>query len=271
MEPWVFKTTDFGKTWTRIVAPEAGRPRLRPRHQGGRGLAALLFVGTELGLWIFARRRRKLGRSSRAASFPASPYASSQVHPRDHDLVIATHGRGIWIIDDLTPLRGAERRALAQPTAFLPTPPRAAAHACRGRLGRKATPAFVGDNPPAGAVITYYQRARHIFGSLKLEVLDGQGKLVDTLTPSKRRGHQPRHLDMRVKPPARPARGPGRVQRGRGAARRARHLHRAAHPRRRRDRDQARDRARSPRALHGRRPQGAVRCRRCGPTSCSAR
>ena len=104
MTPWVFRTTDFGKSWTRIVGPE----------QGVRGYAhvikedtvepSLLFLGTEMGLWISLDGGGDWA-EFKGGDFPSVPVRDLQVHPREGDLVLATHGRGIWIVDDLTPLR----------------------------------------------------------------------------------------------------------------------------------------------------------------------
>ena len=60
---------------------------------------------------------------------------------------------------------------------------------------------FSGPNPPDGAVITYYQKKRHLFGKMKIEILDAQGKLVDTLPPNKRRGINRVNWPMRLKAP----------------------------------------------------------------------
>ena len=180
MTPWVYRTTDFGKTWTRIVAPE----------QGVRGYAHvikedtvkkdLLFLGTEFGLWISHRRRRDVGASSRAATSRASRCATSQVHPRDNDLVIATHGRGIWIIDDITPLRALTDATLAEADR-VPARRARCSSACRRSGGWvEGDAAFVGENPPSGAVITYYQRTRHLFGPIKLEMLDAERQARST-------------------------------------------------------------------------------------------
>jgi photosystem II stability/assembly factor-like uncharacterized protein len=199
MDPWFFRTTDFGKSWTRIATP----------RQGVRGYAhvikedvvepALLFAGTELGLWVSLDGGGNWA-EWKGGNFPSVAVRDLQVHPREHDLVLGTHGRGIWIVDDLTPLRKLAGDTLARPVAFLPSRPlqqRMLANA--GWVEGDAK--FEGENPPAGAVITYYQRARHIFGPLKLEVLDGQGKLVDTLPASKRRGINRLSWSMQVKPP----------------------------------------------------------------------
>ncbi len=184
--PWVYRTTDFGKTWTRLVDAASGvrgyahTVREDPVQRG------LLFVGTELGLWISIDAGRSWA-EFKGGGFPAVAVREVQVHPREHDLVIGTHGRGIWVVDDLTPLRALSAEALGKEVALLP-----------GRPVQQRMPAtggwvegdahFVGDNPPSGAVLTYYQRARHVFGPMKLEILDATGKVIDTVPTSKRRG-----------------------------------------------------------------------------------
>jgi hypothetical protein len=160
---------------------------------------SLLFVGTELGLWI-SPDAGKSWAAFRGGDFPSVAVREVQVHSRDHDLVLATHGRGIWIVDDLTPIRELTSNLLEREAAFLP-----------GRLAQQRMPAsggwvegdasFVGPNPPGGAMITYYQRTRHLFGPIKLEILDADGKLVDTIPASKRRGLNRVPWSMQVKPP----------------------------------------------------------------------
>ena len=197
MTPWVYVTTDYGKTWKRLA------------DQGVRGYAHtikedtvkpnLLFLGTELGLWISVDRGATWARFE-GSRFPAVSVREVQVQPREGDLVIATHGRGIWIIDDLAPLRALSNDLVQKSTAFLPARPvQERMHANGGWVEGDAT--FVGDNPPNGLVATYYLRTRHIYGPLKLEVLDGAGKLVDTITPSKHRGINRVVWNMRVKGP----------------------------------------------------------------------
>jgi len=199
MSPWVYRTTDYGKTWTRIAGPE----------QGVRGYAHviredtvrkdLLFVGTELGLFISVDGGRSWA-EFKGSDFPAVAVRELVVHPRDGDLVIATHGRGIWIIDDLTPLRALSQQVLAQEAAFLPWRPTQ-----QRIIGQGGWPegdaTFNGPNAPAGAVITYYQLSRHLFGPIKLEILDAQGNLVDAIPASKRRGINRVSWTMQVKPP----------------------------------------------------------------------
>jgi hypothetical protein len=122
------------------------------------------------------------------------------IHPRDHDLVVATHGRGIWIVDDITPLRSLTPDVLGKAVAFLPGRPTVQRlQVSGGWANGDAT--YIGPNPPDDAVITYYQRRRHIFGDMKLEVFDASGKLLGTLPTSKRRGLNRATWSMRLAAP----------------------------------------------------------------------
>ena len=122
------------------------------------------------------------------------------IHPRDKDLVIATHGRGIWIIDDITPLRALTPELLAKEAAFVEARPTAQQMPASGGWAN-GDAVFVGDNPTDEAVITYYQQKRHIFGDLKIEILDATGKVLSIVPSSKRRGLNRAVWSMRLKAP----------------------------------------------------------------------
>src|SRR5437899_2692559 len=83
--------------------------------------------------------------------------------------------RGIWIIDDITPLRALTPELLAKEAAFVEARPNAQQVPAGGGWAN-GDAVFVGDNPTDEAVITYYQQKRHIFGDLKIEILDATGK-----------------------------------------------------------------------------------------------
>src|SRR6185436_14300410 len=102
--------------------------------------------------------------------FPNVAVHDIAIHPRDHDLVIATHGRGIWIVDDITPLRALTPDALAAEAAFVATRP-TVQDISGGGGWYEGDNAFNGPNPSGDAQITYYQKKRHIFGDLKIEIL----------------------------------------------------------------------------------------------------
>ena len=199
MRPYVYKTTDFGNTWTQLIGPTGdvkGYAHVVKEDIVNRNL---LFVGTELGLWVSLDGGTQWAQY-KGGEFPNVAVRDLAIHPRDKDLIIATHGRGIWIIDDITPLRSLTAELLAQDAAFIearPTVQRVPAGG--GWVNGDAS--FSGPNPTDEAVITYYQQKRHIFGDLKIEVLDSGGKGVATIPSSKRRGLNRATWSMRLKAP----------------------------------------------------------------------
>jgi photosystem II stability/assembly factor-like uncharacterized protein len=99
--PWIFKTTDYGKTWTKITT---GLPGNGPVYVVKEGLRNpnLLFAGTETSVYATIDGGRTWMRL--ANGLPTVPVHDLVIHPRDSDLVAATHGRSVWILDDITPL-----------------------------------------------------------------------------------------------------------------------------------------------------------------------
>jgi photosystem II stability/assembly factor-like uncharacterized protein len=202
MRPYAYKTTDFGKTWSPLVAPDS--PVRGYAHVVKEDLVDrdLLFLGTELGLWVSLDGGKQWAHY-KGGDLPSVAVRDLAIHPRDDDLVIATHGRGIWIVDDITPLRALTPATLASNAAFLQTKPIVQRVPAQGGWAN-GDATFVGPNPPDEAVITYYQRRRHIFGDLKIEVFDQAGTLVATVPSSKRRGLSRVTWSMRLKAPTVP-------------------------------------------------------------------
>jgi photosystem II stability/assembly factor-like uncharacterized protein len=198
MTPWLYRTTDFGKTWTRIVAPDKGVRGYVHCIKEDPVQASLLYLGTELGLWISVDTGATWA-ALKPGNFPAVAVRELAIQPREDDLVIATHGRGIWIVDDLRPLRALSAK-LQQQTSFLPGRPVQQRMPANGGWG-EGDASYAGDNPAGGAVISYYLRTRHVYGPIALEIRDAAGKLVDTIAPSKRRGINRVTWSMQVKPP----------------------------------------------------------------------
>jgi len=199
MEPHVFKTTDYGKTWTPIVAADSGVRGYAHVIKEDTVSPSLLFLGTEFGLWISLDSGKHWAKY-KGHEFPSVAVRDIVVHPRESDLVIATHGRGIWIVDDITTLRKLTPEVMAHEAVFLQAKP--AQQRLRANGGWvEGSAVFTGPNPPDAALITYYQNKRHIFGKMKLEIFDSQGKLVDTLAPNSRRGISRVEWPMRLKAP----------------------------------------------------------------------
>jgi len=201
MAPYVYATTDFGKSWRPLVSSQDSK--------GVRGYAhvikedtvdsQLLFLGTEFGLWISVDGGAHWAQF-KGGHLPAVAVRDLAIQPRDNDLVLATHGRGIWIVDDITPLRQLTPQLTAQDAAFVSARPAQQRIEANGGWANGAA-AFVGDNPAGGAVMTYYQRSRHLFGKLRIEVLDSSGELIDELPASTRRGLNRVVWTMHRRPP----------------------------------------------------------------------
>lgn len=200
MAPYLFRTTDYGKSWT---------PLMGPKTAGVRGYAHvvredrvnpnILFVGTEFGLYA-SLDGGKSWAQFKPGNFPDVAVRDIAIQEREDDLVLATHGRGIWVIDDVSPLRALTADKLAANAVLLPGAP--VQQRIQGNGGwAEGDTVYAGENPPGGAVITYYQKARHVIGRMKLEVLDSEGKVVETLPASKRRGLNRVVWSMRTKPP----------------------------------------------------------------------
>jgi len=207
MSPYVYGTTDFGKSWVRVVGEDS--PVRGFAHVVKEDLVNkdLLFVGTEFGLWVSLDGGQQWAQY-KGGDFPNVAVRDLVIHPRDNDLVIATHGRGIWIIDDITPLRALTRETLEKDVVFLQAKPTVQRISGSGGWAN-GDAAFVGPNPPEDAVITYYQKKRHIFGDLKTEVFDENGKMLSTIPSSKRRGLNRTTWSMHLKAPKVPTAATG--------------------------------------------------------------
>ncbi|HEV2594044.1 MAG TPA: sialidase, partial [Sphingomicrobium sp.] len=201
MQPYLYRTNDFGRSWQRLVGP--GTPDVRGyAHviKEDRLNPNILYLGTEFGLYV------SLNGGQSWAQFKPSNFPDGiavrdiALQDREDDMLLATHGRGIWVIDDISPLRSLSGTTLASTVALIPTRP--VEQRIEGQGGwTEGNATFSGDNPPDGAVITYYQRARHVIGRMKLEILDANGTVVDEIPASKRRGLNRVLWSMRSKPP----------------------------------------------------------------------
>jgi len=199
--PYLFVTRDHGRSWEALVTPGDAKGVRGYAHVIKEDLESpgVLFLGTELGLWVSIDAGRNWA-AFRGGHFPAVAVRDIAIQPRDNDLVLGTHGRGIWIVDDITPLRALSADLLSREAAFVQARPVQQRISGPGGWANGAA-VYVGDNPPDGAVITYYQRTRHLFGKLKLEIVDPEGNVIDELPASKRRGLNRVTWSMRVKPP----------------------------------------------------------------------
>ncbi len=153
LDPYIYKTTDFGKSWKRISETFPRSPlsfvhivREDPVRRG------LLFAGTENGLYVTLDD----GASWRPlqTNLPHAPVSWLTVQPRFHDLVVATYGRGFWILDDISPLEQLAGATIGKVMLFVPPP----AYRLRDQQGVANAPnsAVQAENPPSGVPLTYY-------------------------------------------------------------------------------------------------------------------
>lgn len=201
--PYIFKTTDFGKSWKKIVKgiPEfefVHAVREDPNRKG------MLYAGTERGVWISFDNGENW--QTLQLNLPVVPVHDLVVQAREKDLVVGTHGRSFWILDDLTPLHQLNEAA-AKSTMHLFQP--RLTYRMRGGGGFSRPGMTVGKNPPNGAAVYYYFKDKPN-EEIKLEFLDNEGKLIRSFSSKeeRRQGEGARETDE-DSPFA--ARGPQRV------------------------------------------------------------
>jgi len=184
MNTYVYETTDQGRTWKALATGDLKSYAHVVRQDPV--APSLLYVGTEFGLFVSLDAGASW--APFRAGLPAVAVRDLAVEKREGDLLIATHGRGIYILDDLTPLRALTPKVLDSEVSFLPS--RAAVLS----IPSSAEPPWGGDAIFTGrslsesATIAYYLKKRHIVGDLKLEIYDPDGKLLSTIPGGKRKG-----------------------------------------------------------------------------------
>src|SRR5579872_4643280 len=170
---YIYKTSDYGKTWTKLGKGIPDNTFVRvvredPKRKG------LLYAGTETGIYVSfddGANWRTL-----RLNLPTTPVHDLEI--KNDDLVVATHGRAFWILDDLSPLRQYSDE-IARKDTFLYTP--ATAYRIQAGAGgeREHPSKRAGQNPPAGAVIYYYLKdAPKNDAEAKIEILDASGKVI---------------------------------------------------------------------------------------------
>ncbi|MBL7825488.1 MAG: hypothetical protein JNJ57_02580 [Saprospiraceae bacterium] len=198
MKTYVAKSADGGKTWTLISNDKVlqGYAHVIVEDIVQRDL---LFLGTEFGLYF----SHDGGQSWVLYKSKVPEYVAVRdivVHPKTNDLVFATHGRGIFIIDDISPIRRLSAELLQKDAALLPTRPTAVTSGHYGQ-GFPNTDSYAGPNTPELAVVQYYLKDRLNTGDVTIDIFDESGKKLVTLPGTKRKGINTVRWDMRTAPP----------------------------------------------------------------------
>lgn len=200
-DPWIYRTTDYGATWTLITTGIPHTPlsyvhavKEDPVRRG------LLYAGTENGMYVSLDDGAHW--QPLQNNLPHAPVYGIAVQERFHDVVVATYGRGFWILDDVTPLRALSAEVAAR-DAYLFAP--RAAWRFRGVAGpyEAGDDPVAGSNPPYGASLTWWRRTAPDSArpdSQAIRILDANGRLVRTLKQVPKAGMNRVWWDLQTEP-----------------------------------------------------------------------
>jgi photosystem II stability/assembly factor-like uncharacterized protein len=208
-EPYVFSTTDYGESWKDISGniPVGSTVNVIREHHAN---PDLLFVGTERGAYFSVDRGKRWIRIK--GNLPMVPVDDIAIHPRENDLILGTHGRSIWILDDITFLEQMTAE-VQDSSAYLfdiqdATQLRLFYH--KGNTGHKI---FIAPNPPYGATMTYFLKQKTKKAPVLL-IMDKDGQKVAEIKGPKNAGVSRVSWNLRHGAPDIPELG--RTRRGRG-------------------------------------------------------
>ncbi len=175
--PWLLRTGDGGKTWQNVAAslPDGGPVKVAREDAKN---ADLLFAGTEFGLWASVDRGArwfKLGR------LPTVAVDDILIHPRDLDLLAATHGRSIYILDDIRPLQELTPEVRRKPAHLFSIRPTFGRYLLPGWTDWSGTAVYRGENPPEGMLVSFWIR-RYTGDEVKIAITNSKGQPVANLT-----------------------------------------------------------------------------------------
>lgn len=200
---YVFKSTDYGRSWTSLATPQLDG--FAHTIEDDPVEPNLLFLGTEFGAWVSTDAGRSW-KKWRAGGFPTVPVHEFAIHPRDHALVIGTHGRAAWVVDDIRPLRQLARdAALARkPLAvFEPAPAYQYTNNIAGPYYFPGHDRFHGENKPYGAQISYWIGGPKTDASdtakATIEIVNAGGNVLRELKGPAKPGVQRVTWDLREK------------------------------------------------------------------------
>jgi hypothetical protein len=181
---YVFITKDFGETWTSISAnlPAANVNVIRedPKNR------SLLYLGNEYGFYVSLNGGKEW--KPFMNGLPTVRIDDIMVHPRDNDLIVGTHGRSIWIIDDITALQQLTAETQATDATLLDIRPATAwVNDVQKAILVEGAKAFRGQNPARGSAISYWLKAAPA-GDVKVTIMDVTGREVRSIDGTKHAG-----------------------------------------------------------------------------------
>jgi len=179
LHPYVFVTRDYGQTFQSVAGnlPAAGNVQIVREDPKNRNL---LYAGTEFGLFVSVDGGKTWDKFMN--NYPTVRTDDILVHPRDGDLIVASHGRSLWIADDITPLQQWSPQIAGEDAALFDVRP-AIAYLFDYRRDADVGGAkqFAGENAPRGTAVSYYLKGAAT-GDVKLSILDAGGRTLCTST-----------------------------------------------------------------------------------------
>ncbi len=175
----VYRSTDYGQSWISIAGDLPPRRATRTLREDLRN-PTVLYLGTELGLfytndggrhWVELR-----------GNMPTAAFNDLVIHPRENDLVLGTHGRGIWILDKINALQELTPQVLSSPAHLFTLEP---AHQIRysRETGHTGDMIFRGPNPPSGAIIDYHLLSAEPKNRVSITIVGANGREVNRIDP----------------------------------------------------------------------------------------
>jgi photosystem II stability/assembly factor-like uncharacterized protein len=196
---YVAKSEDLGNTWTVLKGGEALEGYAHKIRED-RINKDLLFLGTERGLYCTLNGGKEWFRMKNNMPWYAL-VRDIDIQVNTNDLVLGTHGRGIIVVDDISPIRKMTPETAAKDVVlFDPGTVKMTA----GQFGGSGFPiqgGWNGGNPPSIPAIEYYLKDRVTSGEVKVDILDNTGKLVQSIPGTKRKGINRLYWNQRMKPP----------------------------------------------------------------------
>ena len=197
MNTYLAKSTDGGKTWKRITSPEfTGFAHKIKEDIINKDL---LFLGTERGLFASIDGGETWFRMKNHIP-DYSMVRDIQIQPQTNDLVLATHGRGIMVINDISPIRSLTKEVVDKDVVIFPNKPLIITTGKYGGGGSPVSGGWWGGNPDDIQPIEYYLKERAT-KDVKVEIYDASGKLVQSIPGSKRKGVNKVYWNLRSIPP----------------------------------------------------------------------
>ncbi|NJB69820.1 photosystem II stability/assembly factor-like uncharacterized protein [Saonia flava] len=184
MNPYAYKTTDFGKTWTNIITEDV--VGITRNIQEDYVNPDLLFLGTEFGLYITTNGGKNWYKFTN--NMPSVAVHFIDLQKTTNDLVMGTHGRGVIIIDDISPLRELNDEVLNKDVHFFVNAPTVINEESGFTGGFGNETQFIGASKSKNFQLKYFLKKRHTFGKMSLEIQDMLGNVISEMGPGKSKG-----------------------------------------------------------------------------------